>query len=72
MHDSGKRLTILTAKEIQELYGLPTFTPEERDFYFSLNPLEKQALDRMRGMAARSNDVSRRLYDTSQTTDGKA
>ena len=30
MHDSGKRLTILTVKEIQALYGLPQFTDEER------------------------------------------
>jgi hypothetical protein len=30
MHDSGKRLTILTVKEIQALYGLPQFTDEEK------------------------------------------
>ena len=45
MHDSGKRLTILTVKEIQALYGLPHFTDEERATYFALDPLEKQQLD---------------------------
>jgi 6-phosphogluconolactonase (cycloisomerase 2 family) len=38
MHDSGKRLTILTVKEIQALYGLPQFTDEERATYFALDP----------------------------------
>jgi hypothetical protein len=33
MHDLGKRLTILSAKEIQELYGLPEFTPQERELF---------------------------------------
>ncbi len=52
MHDPGKRLTILTAKEIQTLYGLPQFTDEERDIYFSLDPLEKQQLDQLRNITA--------------------
>ena len=52
MHDPGKRLTILTAKEIQTLYGLPQFTNEERDVYFALDPLEKQQLDQLRNITA--------------------
>jgi hypothetical protein len=52
MHDLGKRLTILTAKEIQTLYGLPQFTDEERDVYFTLGSLEKQQLDQLRNITA--------------------
>jgi Domain of unknown function (DUF4158) len=52
MHDLGKRLTILTAKEIQTLYGLPQFTEEEREVYFTLDPLEKQQLDQLRNITA--------------------
>jgi Domain of unknown function (DUF4158) len=52
MHDPGKRLTILTAKETQALYGLPQFTDEERDVYFSVDPLEKQQLDQLRSITA--------------------
>lgn len=52
MQDPGKRLTILTAKEIQTLYGLQQFTDEERDVYFSLDPLEKQQLDQLRNITA--------------------
>src|SRR5712691_95416 len=42
MADPGKRLTILTPKEVQTLYGLPRFSAEERDIYFTLDSLEKQ------------------------------
>ena len=52
MQDPGKRLTILTAKEIQTLYGLPQFTDDERDVYFALEPLEKQQLDQLRNITA--------------------
>jgi hypothetical protein len=52
MHDPGKRLTILSAKEIQTLYGLAKFTDEERDVYFALDPLEKQQLDQFRSITA--------------------
>jgi uncharacterized protein DUF4158 len=52
MHDPGKRLTILIAKEIQTLYGLPQFTDEERDTYFALDSLEKQQLDQLRNITA--------------------
>ena len=50
MHDSGKRLTILTVKEIQALYGFPQFTDEEQATYFALDPLEKQQLDQLRNI----------------------
>lgn len=48
MTEVGKRLTILARSEIQELYGLPQFSYEDRVKYFSLDPLEKKALKRIR------------------------
>ena len=36
--DPGKRLTILTPSEIQQLYGLPSFLEEERiEYEIALN-----------------------------------
>jgi hypothetical protein len=52
MHDQNKRLNILTAKEIQTLYGIPQFTPEERDTYFALDSLEKEQLKNIRHLNA--------------------
>jgi TnpA family transposase len=46
------RLTILTPKEIQALYGLPQFNEEEREIYFTLDPLEKHQFDQLRNLAA--------------------
>ncbi len=39
------RLAILTAQEIEELYGLPRFTEEERQLYFNLSPREQAAVN---------------------------
>lgn len=36
-----KRLRILGDDEIEAIYGQPHFTPEEREFYFSLSSPEK-------------------------------
>jgi len=47
------RLTILTAKELQAVYGLPQFTDEERDIYFELNPIEKQVMEELRTYVAK-------------------
>ena len=39
-----RRLKILTADDLDALYGRPTFTPEERRYYFALSPPEQEAL----------------------------
>ncbi len=39
------RLAILTAQEIDELYGLPRFTEEERQLYFDLSPGERATVE---------------------------
>src|SRR5258708_33803603 len=48
------RLTILTPKELQALYGLPQLTDEERDAYFTLDAREKQALQAYRTFTAKT------------------
>jgi hypothetical protein len=38
---SSKRLSILSAEEIEALYARPKFSDEERQDYFALSPLEE-------------------------------
>ncbi|MDE2280617.1 MAG: Tn3 family transposase, partial [Xanthomonadaceae bacterium] len=42
---SSHRLNILTAEEIDDLYGLPRFSDDDRNLYFDLSPLERAAVD---------------------------
>ena len=53
MQEQSKRLTILTAKEIDTVYGLPRFTDEERDVYFSLDSREQSAFGGIRTLTAK-------------------
>jgi Phage integrase family len=46
MTSDSRRLAILTTREINELYGLPCFTDEERCIYFDLSPAEHDAVER--------------------------
>lgn len=43
--DKGKRLQILSDAQYAALYGKPNFTPEEQEYYFTLNDLEKSYFD---------------------------
>jgi hypothetical protein len=45
MSSESRRLDILSAREITDLYGLPSFTDEERRLYFDLSPAEQTAVD---------------------------
>ena len=45
MAPPSRRLTILTAQEIEALYGLPRFTEEERQISFDLSPRERAAVE---------------------------
>ena len=47
------RITILDDQEIEELYGLPQFSHDERNFYFSLTPEERTVVDSHRTLANR-------------------
>ncbi len=44
MTSDSRRLAILTVREINELYGLPCFTDEDRCIYFDLSPAERDAV----------------------------
>jgi TnpA family transposase len=45
MGADSRRLSILTAREIDDLYGLPRFTENDRLLYFDLSPAEQEAMD---------------------------
>ena len=47
------RLTILEDQEIDELYGLPRFTPDERVHFFAPSLDERDAADRHHTLANR-------------------
>nr|MBS0021077.1 hypothetical protein [Gammaproteobacteria bacterium] len=44
MGADSRRLSILTAREIDDLYGLPRFTENDRVLYFDLSPAQRLGL----------------------------
>ena len=48
----SRRLSILTAQEIDALYGLPRFTEDDRRLHFDLSPTERDLVDGVRTMSA--------------------
>ncbi|CAM5550734.1 hypothetical protein RLIN73S_05916 [Rhodanobacter lindaniclasticus] len=42
---SSHRLNILTPEEVEDLYGLPQFSDDDRNLYFDLSPLERASVD---------------------------
>ena len=73
MRNPGKRLSILTAEEIQELYGLPNFTYEDKIRYFTLTAIEIRELDSFRTTKTKMHFIlqlgyfkARRLFFTFQ------
>lgn len=44
MPADSHRLSILTAEEIEELYGLPRFTDDDRHLYFDLSVPEQSII----------------------------
>ena len=44
MAANSRRLSILSAAEVDDLYGLPSFTPDERGLYFDLSAKESDAV----------------------------
>ena len=57
MTAQSRRLSILTAEEIEELYGLPCFTEDERSRYFELSPIEDEAVAGVRTVSAAAHLV---------------
>ena len=45
MASESRRLSILTAQEVDDLYGLPRFIEDDRDLYFDLSPAERELVD---------------------------
>ena len=45
MASDSRRLSILAAQEIDDLYGLPRFTEDDRRLYFDLSPTERELVD---------------------------
>ena len=45
MRSPSHRLALLTAKELDDLYGLPHFTEADRHHYFALSSAERAAVD---------------------------
>jgi exonuclease VII large subunit len=48
MPANSRRLSILTAREIDDLYGLPRLTDEDRRLYFELSTAEREAVGAVR------------------------
>jgi hypothetical protein len=44
MSNNSRRLSILSAKEVDDLYGLPHFTEDERHLYFDLSTAEREVV----------------------------
>ena len=44
MAANSRRLSILSAAEVDDLYGLPNFTPDDRGLYFDLSAKESDAV----------------------------
>src|ERR1700733_11593849 len=45
MVTDSRRLSILTAQEVDDLFGLPRFIEEDRQLYFDLSPAERELVD---------------------------
>ena len=48
MSNNSRRLSILSAKEVDDLYGLPHFTEDERHLYFDLSTGERELVATVR------------------------
>jgi uncharacterized protein YdeI (YjbR/CyaY-like superfamily) len=53
MPNNPKRLAILSQDEVQALFGLPSFSDDEREIYFSLDPDETLIFESLRQTSAR-------------------
>ncbi len=49
----SKRLKILSSSEVEDLYSLPKLTPDDRNYYFTLDDQEKQAMLSRRTLESR-------------------
>jgi hypothetical protein len=68
MSQAGKRLTILSKSEIEELYGLPQFSDAERQLFFGLNDSERQAAESRNSIESRVHFILQLGYFKCKTT----
>jgi len=61
MAADSRRLSILTASEVDDLYGLPHFTEDDRQLYFELSPAEREAVEGVHHIGRRASRSSARL-----------
>jgi TnpA family transposase len=54
---SSRRLSILTQREIDDLYGLPRFTEEDRQLYFDLSAAEQARVGAMHTASAKAHFI---------------
>ena len=52
----SRRLSILTASEVDDLYGLPRFTEDDRQLYFELSRAERETIS---SISVRTEDQTR-------------
>jgi TnpA family transposase len=57
MNVNSHRLSILTKREIDDLYGLPCFSDEDRNLYFDLSADEKSAVESVHTRSAAAHLV---------------
>jgi hypothetical protein len=48
MSNNSRRLAILSAKEVDDIYGSPHFTEDERYLYFDLSTAEREVVAAVR------------------------
>ena len=61
-NNAGKRLSILSAAEVNELYSLPKFTNEQRAFNFFLDDLEKKEMESLKSIESRVDFILQLAY----------
>jgi Domain of unknown function (DUF4158) len=62
MSTDSRRLSILTAQKIDDLYGLPRFTEDDRRLHFDLSPTERDLVEGVRTMSAAVHLILRLGY----------
>jgi TnpA family transposase len=55
MITDSRRLSILTTREIDDLFGLPNFSEDDRRYYFDLSVSEREAVEAVRTTSAAVN-----------------
>ena len=51
MVTDSRRLSILSGQEIEGLYGLPHFTEDDRQVFFDLSAVEREAIDAVQAIS---------------------